>query len=297
VPGPDDLDWDDLRYFLRAARFGSFARAARALRVEHSTVSRRLKALEEHIGAALMLRRPDGIQPTEVGKKLLPILEAIERSVAAAHALVASEKARVRLAMPSGFMRVFTNALADLRQTHPEISVEIVSGSRPVNLERGEADLAIRSRAIVSDDLVARKLCVAGWSLYASEAYLARHPGKIDVDNLAGHEVIGFDASLAGSPGGRWVAARAKQVTVTMRGREMVDMIAAAASGIGIALVPCVLGDAEPKLKRLARQIVVTHEMALVYRREARLSPNVRLVARAIFEAVKHNAALITGVR
>ena len=81
------------------------------------------------------------------------------------------------------------------------------------------------------------------------------------------------------------------------RGREMVDIIAAAASGIGIALVPCFLADAEPKLKRLARQIVVTHEMALVYRREARHAPNVRLVARVVSEAVKQNAALITGVR
>jgi DNA-binding transcriptional LysR family regulator len=295
VSGGDDLDWDDLRYFLRAARSRSLAGAARTLRVEHSTVGRRLAALEQRLGASLVLRGKEGLTLTELGEKLLPLLESVERSVAAARDLVAAERARVRLAVPSGFMRVFTSGLGELRSAHPALSLEIVSGARPVDLERGEADLAIRSRSIVGDHLVARKLCVTGWSLYASAAYLARHAGPLDLKDLSGHEVIGFDDTLARSPGARWLEARASQVTVVMRGREMVDVLAAAVSGIGIAVVPCLVGDAEPAMRRLTREVVATHELALVYRREARLSENIRIVARFVSRMVKEHAALITG--
>ena len=232
-----------------------------------------------------------------VGEKLVPILDGIERSVAAARELIASENARVRLAVPSGFMRVFTKALTEFRRAHPELSLEIVSGARPVDLERGEADLAIRARTIVADDLVARKLCVTGWSLYASDGYLARHPVPIDLDDLTGHEVIGFDVALANSPGARWIDAHAAQVAIVMRSREMTDVIAAAASGIGIAVVPCLVGDAEPAVNRLTREVVATHELALVYRRDARRSANVRLVARFASDAVTQNAAIIKGLR
>jgi DNA-binding transcriptional LysR family regulator len=292
-----EFDWDDLRYFLQVTRTRSLAGAARALRVEHSTVSRRLSALEENLGAALVARRADGLRLTALGEKLAPLAEGLERTVAAARALVEAEKARVKLAVPSGFTRLFGAALADLRRAHPELSLEIVSGARPVDLERGEADLAIRARAIVGDDLVARRLCTTGWSLYAAQAYLDRHPGRFDVDDLTGHEFIGFDVSLAASPGAKWIEARASQVTIAVRSREMTDVVGAAASGVGIAVVPCLVGDAEPAMKRLTPAVVATHEIALVYRREARLSANVRAVARFVVDTVARNSALISGKR
>jgi len=77
----------------------------------------------------------------------------------------------------------------------------------------------------------------------------------------------------------------------------MTDVVAAAASGVGIAVVPCLVGDAEPAMKRLTPAVVATHEMALVYRREARLSANVRAVARFVVETVARNSALISGAR
>jgi len=292
-----EFDWDDLRYFLQVTRTKSLAGAARALRVEHSTVGRRLSALEQRFGAALVARGADGLRLTALGEKLAPLAEGVERTVVAARALVEAEKARVKLAVPSGFTRLFSAALADLRRAHPELSLEIVSGARPVDLGRGEADLAIRARAIVSDDLVTRRLCTTGWSLYAAQAYLDRHPGRVDLDDLTGHEVIGFDVALAASPGAKWIEARASQVTIAVRSREMTDVVAAAASGVGIAVVPCLVGDAEPAMKRLTPAVVATHEMALVYRREARLSANVRAVARFVVETVARNSALISGAR
>jgi len=297
VAAASDDDWDDLRYFLRAARTRSLAGAARALRVEHSTVGRRITALEGRLGAALVSRGAGGLRLTSLGEKVLPVVEAVERAVQSVGALVATERARVKLAVPSGFARVFSTELANLHRLHPDISLELVSGASPVDLAAGEADLAIRARAIVSGDLVTRKLCVTGWSLYASDAYLARHPGPFDPETLAGHEVIGFDPALAKSAGARWLAARAADVTIPMRSREMTDIIAAAASGVGIAVVPCLVGDAEPGMRRLTADVVTTHELALVYRREARVSPGIRAVARFVVDTVKKNESLILGAR
>ena len=297
MAAPGDDDWDDLRYFLRAARTKSLAAAARALRVEHSTVGRRITALEARLGVALVSRGAGGLRLTPLGEKILPVVEAVERAVHSVGELVATERARVKLAVPSGFARIFSSALADLHRAHPKISLELVSGARPVDLAAGEADLAIRVRAIVSGDLVARKLCLSGWSLYASDAYLARHPGPFDPDVLAGHEVIGFDPAIAKSPGARWLEARAARVTIPMRSREMTDIVAAAASGVGIAVVPCLAGDAEPGIRRLTPEVVTTNELSLVYRREARVSPSVRAVARFVVDTVRKNNALILGTR
>jgi len=82
-----------------------------------------------------------------------------------------------------------------------------------------------------------------------------------------------------------------------MRSREMTDIVAAAASGVGIAVVPCLAGDAEPGIRRLTPEVVMTTELSLVYRREARVSPSVRAVARFVVDTVKKNDALILGAR
>jgi DNA-binding transcriptional LysR family regulator len=290
-----DLDWDDLRYFLRAMQAKTLAGAARAMRVEHTTVGRRLSALERSLGAPLVLRGPDGLQLTPLGEQALPLVEEVERAVAKVRALVASQKSRVRLAVPSGFTRFFTEGLARLREKHPELSLELISGARPVDLKKGEADVALRSGLVADDDLVARKLGVSGWSLYASDAYLARKPGPIDPDELSGHDVIGYDASLSSVPAAQWIEERATKARIVLRSREMTDMLAAAASGVGLAVLPCSLADPEPTLRRLTPKVVATRDIFLVYRREARMSDEVRAVIQFVVDVMREHAARLSG--
>lgn len=292
-----DLDWDDLRYFLRAAEARSLSGAARASGVEHTTVSRRLTSLERSLGAALVLRGPDGLELTPLGERVAPLVEEMQRAAQAVRDLAGRSRARVRLALPSGFPRLFTAGLPQLRRAHPTLSLELLSGARPVDLVKGEADLALRGGTVTGDELVARKLCDSGSSLYASESYLARHPGPLRTDDLAGHEVIGFDRSLAAQPAARWLEARAARATVVLRSREMVDMVTAAASGLGLAVLPCVLADGEPLLVRLVPEVVATTPLSLVYRREARLSAEIRAVIRFVVEVVADSEARIAGRR
>jgi DNA-binding transcriptional LysR family regulator len=201
-----EIDWDDLRYFLRALQAKSLAGAARSLGVRHSTVGRRLTALERSLGAPLVLRGPDGLQLTPLGEKLAPRIEEVGRALAAVWDVVEADKPSVRLAVPSGFTGIFALGLSEPRSGPLEFSLAILSGARPLDLKKGEADLAIRSGPVVDQHVVAAKLSETGFSLYASSAYLARHSAPIDLNDLAGHEVIGFDVGLAAVPPAKWLA-------------------------------------------------------------------------------------------
>jgi DNA-binding transcriptional LysR family regulator len=238
-----------------SARRRSRAGAAGPRRVR-STVGRRLSALERSLGAPLVLRRPDGLRLTTLGEKLAPLVEEVERAVATIHDLADVQKATVRLAVPSGFTRIFAAALRQPRRNHLELSLAIVSGARPVDLKKGEADLAIRAGPVTDQELIASKLCETGFSLYASDSYLTHHPAPADPNELAGHDIIGYDTSLSAAPAAKWLEEHAARAVIVLRSREMTDVLSATLSGIGLAMLPCLLGDEEPALRRLTPQVL-----------------------------------------
>ena len=290
-----DLDWDDLRHFLAAIRAGTLAGAARALGVKHSTIGRRLTELERALGGALFARRPDGLRLTLLGEKLVPLAQEVERATQALQSQAKSETSTVRLAVPSGFVPQFTPHLERLRGNHPEISLEFLSGSRKVDLNKGEADLALRVGAAGDENLVVRKVGEVGWSLYASPEYLARHKAPVDPRRLAGHQVLGFDKSLAGLPGAQWLAEHGKGATIALLHRELADMAAAAVGGAGLALLPCVFAEDYPRLKRLTPEVLGRQPLSLVYRREAKLSKPVEIVAGFVVQVMRERAKLMRG--
>jgi DNA-binding transcriptional LysR family regulator len=291
------FDWDDLQYFLRAREAGTLAGAARLIGVRHTTLGRRLTSLERALGAALVLRGPEGLKLTALGEKVSPLVEEVARAVAAVRAMALEQRSRVRLAVPSGFTRLFTAGLAQLAREHPAMTLELVSGSRPVDLKKGEADLALRTGPVKDPDLVARRVCESGSSLYAAKSYLARKRAPSDLDDLRGHDLIAFDPSLAHMPAAKWIEARATGAKVSLRSREMTDMVSAAVSGAGIALVPCSLGDAEPELVRLTPKVIVSRTLSLVFRKEAKLSREVRAVIEFVVDVIRKNEKTISGDR
>jgi DNA-binding transcriptional LysR family regulator len=293
----DDLDWNDLRYFLIAVRSGTLAGAARAFGIQHSTISRRLSALERSLGTPLFIRRPDGLRPTHLGEKLLSLAEDAERKVLAVQSFASMEKRRVRLAAPSGFSTFFSEHLKGIHNEFPDISLELMSSSRPVDLSKGEAELAIRIGPVADQDLIARRVGDAGWSLYASEKYLERRPFPSDPRQLNGHEILGYDAALATVPGAEWIERHGKGATIVLRNLELADMKAAAVAGVGLAVLPCLLAESEPALRRLTDEVLGTRAISLVYRREMLLSEPVRNVIAFIVAVMRARAAMISGRR
>jgi DNA-binding transcriptional LysR family regulator len=291
----DEFFWDDLRYFIRAAQTQSLSGAARALGVEHTTVGRRLTALERAFGAPVFIRGPDGLRLTPFGTRLLPVAEDVERAVRAVQEIVSSDKHKVRLAVPSGFTTLITQHLPRFLQDFPGVSLELLSGSRLVDLKKGEADLALQLAPVTDEDLVAQNMGEVGWSLYASDAYLARRRASINPRLLKGHDVIGYDESLAAVPGAQWLEVHASEARTVLRSREMTDMLAAARAGLGLALLPCLLGEPEPILRRLTAEVIGSRKLSLVYRREMLHVAPVRAVINLVATLMRENAGLISG--
>jgi DNA-binding transcriptional LysR family regulator len=290
-----EFDWDDLRYFLQAARIKTLAGAARALGVEHTTIGRRLTALERALGVQLFIRGPDGLRLTSLAERVLPLIEEVEVAVHAVQNQVMPDKLRVRLAVPSGFAPLITARLAALHHDHPDVTLELLSSSRPVDLKKGEAELALRIGPITDQDLVAQNMGEVGLSLYASNAYLARRHALINPLQLAGHEVIGYDQSLSALPGAKWLEAHATEASVVLRCREMTDMLAAANAGLGLAVLPCMLAETVPTLVRLTDQTLCRAKLSLVYRREMLKVDPVRVVIKFITSLMRGHLAPISG--
>jgi DNA-binding transcriptional LysR family regulator len=291
------IDWDDLRFFLRAAQTGTLAGAARALAVEHTTIGRRLDALERALGAPLVMRGPEGLRLTPLGTRVLPHVEEIDRAARAIVEQAAADRRRVRLAVPSGFAALITAELPRLTRAHADVSLELLSGSRPVDIKHGEADIALRVGPVTDPDLVAQKVGTMGWALYAAHAYVERRGAPADLDDLSGHDIIGYDASLASVPGALWLEARAAGTTVVLHSRELSDMLAAAKAGLGLAALPCLLGEGDPVLLRLTKDVIGSRSLALVYRRAMLRVAPVRAVIRFVTELMRERAATISGER
>jgi DNA-binding transcriptional LysR family regulator len=164
-----------------------------------------------------------------------------------------------------------------------------------VDLKRGEADLAIRTSTIVDKDLIARKLFDSGFALYASESYLARKAAPRDPNDLTGHSIVGFDVMLSKVAAVQWLNERALKANVVMRSREVMDIVTAVLGGIGLSVLPCWIGDAEPALRRLTPDVVAVQSFSLVYPRESKLSSEVSAVIRFVTAVIRDKASALLG--
>ena len=291
------MEWEPLRHFLAAAREQSLSAAARRLGVEHSTVSRRIAGLEQVLGAALVERLPSGLELTPLGTRVARLAKEMERAAQRIGRLASARRSQVRLVVPTGFLALLSPELERLRRDHAEIALEIVSTGRRVDLRKGAADIAIRVGPSSDEELVTRKLGDVGFALYASRSYLQRHGKPANVDDLSGHSVIGFQRSLSHMPAAEWLAARSANAAVVMRSREAVDLLTAVQSGAGLGVLPCFLANLEPSLERLTPKPIALRPVALVYRREARLAPEVRAVMRFVVETLRRQSRDLRGER
>jgi len=194
--------WDHFRSFLAVLTEGSLSAAARKLRLSQPTIGRHIGELEADLGAALFTRSPSGLEPTETAKALRPDAEAM---AAAADALVraatgeASEaRGTVRLtASEIVSIEILPQILAEFREKHPRITVELVVSNRTEDLLRRDSDIAIRMVPPVQAALLQRRIGVIELGLHARADYLERHGTPARPEDLHGHSVVGVDRAVA----------------------------------------------------------------------------------------------------
>jgi DNA-binding transcriptional LysR family regulator len=293
------LDWNDVRYFLAIGEAGTLAGAGRALGVQHSTVARRLDAVERALGVSLFTRTPDGLILTEAGQEILPLAQQAGKALADMERRVGGGDSRiegsVRLATSEAFSGLMIRILSELKERHPALTVDILSGNRPLNLTRGEADIAVRLMATPQPDLISRKVGESGWSLYAAESYTRRAGAPAVASDLAGHALIDFDEAMAGVPGAQWLRKHGDGARIVLRGNSIIAVLNAAVAGMGVAGLPCFVADAEPGLRRLTPAIIGTRDVCLVYMPTVGRIARVRAVIDFIAESLAERSALLRG--
>ena len=293
------MDWNDLRYLLAIARTGTLAGAARELGVEHTTVGRRLSALESALGVKLFTRGPDGFTPTRAAREAIPLAEEIAARVESIQRRVSGEDSRiegtVRLTVSEALSGYLVKALSTLRERYTGLMVEILSGNRSFDLLRGEADLAVRVSYTVEPELVVRKIAVAGWTAYASPAYLERRGAPASPEDLRGHDVVGYDQSLSAVPGAIWLQKHGEGANVVLRGNSIVGALNAAVLGMGVAVLPCFLAAAEPALRRLTPQVLGARDVFLVVHPDLARVARVRAVMDFLVETFERDAPVWSG--
>lgn len=292
-------DWNELKLILAIARTGSLTKAAPAVRMDHSTVYRRLRAIEERLGAKLFDRASGGAYlPTAAGEQVAAAAERIEAEAQALDRAVAGRDHRLmgRLRVTSSetlAYRLLTPEIAQFRTANPGILVELIVENRVLSLSRREADIALRPVRPREGDLWGRKLAEVAWAVYAA----ADLDAPDSVDPFGGLPVIGWGEDATNIRAASWVADKISGDRLVYRSSSLVNQLVAARAGLGAALMPCYLGDPEPDLRRLGRPITeVEGELWIVTHTDLRQTARVRAFLDHVGEGLASRRAAIAGV-
>lgn len=279
------FDWNDLRYFLAVAREGSTLAAGRALRVSQTTVARRIAALEQALGVPLFEKRQAGYLLTPAGQELRLRAELVEAS-ATSFADAASAQSRdtsgtVRITTQDIFgVTLLAPILRELHERHPEIMIELDDSQDFRDLGEGEADIALRSATgELGAGVVGRRLGDDHWTLYCSRDYAAQHGVPRTRAQLKDHAFIGGGGPKLWRAYSAWLHDLDLDDRVIMHHTSAMGMMSAIRSGLGIAVLPCIVADADPDLIQcVPPRDGHNRTMWLVTHERVRKSPRVRVV-------------------
>jgi len=295
------VDWDNLRIVLAIFRNGSLAAAARATKVDETTIGRRLRALERSLDARLFDRTAQGLVPTEAS-------DAIRRAAEAAEAAVIDMQRRVLGSdlRPSGFVRItatetlssqfLIRSLGSFHRRYPDIRLEMFGGYIALDVTRGEADIAVRAQPPVGNHLVSRRLGTVVTGLYASPDYIARRPvGTIEV-GLGGHELIGYsDLMNPQPPGGAFLGLDTQGARLTFTANSPLGLMAAAEAGLGLAMLPCYLAARRPGICRIWPEHSQRYDLRAVLRQDATGAARIRAVVDHLVRYFHSERAVLEG--
>ncbi|WP_193367776.1 LysR family transcriptional regulator [Pelagibius marinus] len=237
-------NWNDIVYFLEVARQKSLVRAAEKLRVDHTTVSRRVRELERSLNTSLFSRGKSGFNLTETGLRLLEFAEGMEghaNSIAEVIAGVDGGEAggAVRLASMEGIGSLYlTRLFGDFNKRYPAVQIELITDYRMLDLSRREADVFISFFKPVGKRLSIKKLGEFKVSLFASRRYLASHGHPSTIEELDNHTFVDFIDELVHVRENRWLSDILRPPQIVFRSTSLVAQYLYASNDQAIAMLP-----------------------------------------------------------
>ena len=249
------MSWDQLRFFLELARAGRLITAARRMGVDHTTVSRRIQTLEKDLGVALFLRETDGYKLTEAGRELLPMVEAMESAFVGLTRRLSYASGEQQL---SGQVRIgateaygtiiLAKQLTELAAQHPHLKIDLLALPRAVQLSRNEADIVITLERPERGPFIITRLTDYRLRLYASDAYLARHPTILEREHLKDHTFVSYVDDLLFSKELQILDELVRPAHTPLSSTSVLAQQQMVAAGMGLGILPAFSADQDPRL-------------------------------------------------
>jgi DNA-binding transcriptional LysR family regulator len=283
-----DPEWSDFRFLLALGRSGSIAGAARALSVDDSTVSRRLAAAENALGAVLIVRGGNKFTFTSDGRAALAAAETMEAAVTRAVAATRLSKTKlegvIKISCAPSALHFLLPFPQEISRRHPDLHVELMSTREVIDLAKGDADIALRGVRPTELDLVVRHKFDWGFAAYAAMSYWAQHGKPSSPAELGLHALVRYDESFRRAAFAAWIEPFVGKTTTNIR-VDSVDMAQTMiAAGRGIGVLPAIQGDPDPRLARAFPEVVVNMQGWVVYHESSRGSKRVEVVTEALVE-------------
>lgn len=284
------MKWDDLQHFLAVCRTGSVTAAGRLLSVNHTTVARRIAALEADLGVRLFDRTRDGYGMTQSAEEMYAQAEQVEESVRAIDRRMFGRDAALKGPLKLTAHSEFANAILapELHRFHtayPGIDLELLTTNAVLDLSAREADLAVRFARKLSGDLVGKRLITLGVGIYCSTSYLRR------LKRESPRVIINRSFKPPS-----WVRHHFPDARVVIKADDVGTIAAAVRHGAGIGSLPCMVGDADPKLRRI--DIEVEYDdvgVWMVNHVDLRTTARVRAAREFIADVVEQSRDRIAG--
>ncbi|OZI66766.1 LysR family transcriptional regulator [Bordetella genomosp. 11] len=298
---PEALSWDDLRIVKAIGEHGGLMNAAFALGVNHSTLSRRLSALENALGFMLFERRRTGYLPTGAGVELLDLSRRMESDI-----LAVMRRMTGRTEELNGELRITTSdallvdfltpIIADFRAMHPGVRIEVIVGNQCLNLARGDSDIAFRATLSPPENLFGRKMATVAWAIYGRRIdYLDR---EVPEHALYEAQWVSYGRGLSGLKAHGYIDRRVSPRNISYRSDSVYGVAAAVRNGIGIGILPCMHGDLDAGLVRIGPVASEVHdELWLLTHPDIRRSPRITAFMTHCARAIETKRDFIEGKR
>jgi len=250
------IDWDNMRYFLQVVRSGSVKQAATQLRVNQTTVSRRINALEQQLDSRLFERSANAWMITPMGEHLIEYAEQMAEEIHSIerHALAESQELSGRLRFTVG--DICTQQLAmpvieSFIKQYPDVDLEIIASKDDLNLTAREADIALRATDQPPQNLVGKRITHLAFAVYGNRHFFER----INEENFYSTTncITWIGDSHTRAP---WIEKSLADTPHVYRTSELGMMLQMTRQGLGIAQLPCALCDSDPELFRIPVKFV-----------------------------------------
>lgn len=297
----NQLDWDDLKYFLAIAEEGSMSAAAKKLHVSQPTLSRRLATLEERTGSELFHRSRSGQTLTNLGEQIYSHALHMRDDVFAVERLITGHDTTLSGTVTISCIetigaRWLVKRMVPFHKEYPGITIDIKIDNSTSDLLRREADIALRMYRPQQNDLIAKRTITMNYAYYASKSYIEEYGTPMRLRALQGHKVIlPHDEILAHTS--RTQRPRQIDADIVFRSNNFMALEAAVSQGLGFGACSCLTADANPDLVRLFDdRVIFSSEIWLVSHSELKRSARIRSMYDYLGDLLQANKAAFEGL-